>query len=273
LPRGSWDAASDEDMSDTANRTNPDVHPLQAAIGVSLALLIVATWLVLHVGCVFFWPWTGATAWLAPLAIALQTWLYVGLFIIAHDCMHGSLAPGQPAVNRWLGRVALALYAAFDYDEVIVKHFAHHRHPGTADDPDFDDHRPQSFWAWYAKFFAEYFGWRQAIAIGALVLLYQAVLGVSLANILVFWALPALLSSLQLFTFGTYLPHRIALPPFADGHRARTNDYPAWLSLITCYHFGYHHEHHLRPGVPWWRLPAARRARDASTAPRASAVP
>ena len=37
------------------------------------------------------------------------------------------------------------------------------------------------------------------------------------------------------------------------------------LSLLTCYHFGgYHHEHHLHPGVPWWRLPGTRaRAKDA----------
>ena len=31
-------------------------------------------------------------------------------------------------------------------------------------------------------------------------------------------------------------------------------------SLVTCYHFGYHHEHHLYPAVPSWRLPAARRS-------------
>ncbi|HYD98464.1 MAG TPA: fatty acid desaturase, partial [Alphaproteobacteria bacterium] len=30
------------------------------------------------------------------------------------------------------------------------------------------------------------------------------------------------------------------------------------VSLLTCYHFGHHHEHHLRPDVPWWRLPSLR---------------
>ena len=31
---------------------------------------------------------------------------------------------------------------------------------------------------------------------------------------------------------------------YPDAHRARSNDMPTWLSLITCFHFGYHHEHH-----------------------------
>jgi beta-carotene/zeaxanthin 4-ketolase len=87
------------------------------------------------------------------------------------------------------------------------------------------------------------------------------VLGAQLANVLLFWALPALLSALQLFTFGTYLPHRPAPPGFADRHNARSNDYPWLVSLLTCFHFGYHHEHHLSPGTPWWRLPTLRATR------------
>jgi beta-carotene ketolase (CrtW type) len=31
------------------------------------------------------------------------------------------------------------------------------------------------------------------------------------------------------------------------------------VSLLTCFHFGYHHEHHDTPWVPWWKLPAQRR--------------
>ncbi len=91
---------------------------------------------------------------------------------------------------------------------------------------------------------------------------YILVLGAPVQNVLLFWALPAVLSSLQLFIFGTYLPHVPDDPAFNDRHNARSNDYPAWLSLLTCFHFGYHHEHHLYPGVPWWRLPKARRHRN-----------
>ena len=85
-------------------------------------------------------------------------------------------------------------------------------------------------------------------------------LGASLLNIVIFWAVPAVLALVQLFVFGTYLPHRHADTPFADDHRARSNKLPLLGSLITCFHFGgYHHEHHLSPGTAWWRLPAFRR--------------
>lgn len=245
----------------------------QLATGLSLAGAILATWLVLHVATVFWWPLTGMWLLWAPPVILVLTWLYVGMFIVAHDCMHGSLAPGLPRLNRAIGRGALLAYAWFDYDRVIQKHHAHHRHAGTGEDPDFDEHPPHGFWRWYAKFFAEYFGWRQFALIALQVAFYVIVLGAGLVNVLVFWALPGLLSSLQLFTFGTYLPHRPRRDAFTDRHNARSNDYPVWLSLLTCFHFGYHHEHHLDPGEPWWRLPRRRQARGGSTTPRASAAP
>ena len=70
-----------------------------------------------------------------------------------------------------------------------------------------------------------------------------------------------MLSSLQLFAFGTWLPHRRGEQPFADRHRARSSGFGWLASLLTCFHFGYHHEHHLWPGVPWWRLPRVRTRR------------
>jgi beta-carotene ketolase (CrtW type) len=79
-------------------------------------------------------------------------------------------------------------------------------------------------------------------------------LGADVRNLLAFWAAPALLSALQLFTFGTWLPHRQTDDPFADHHNARSSSFGPLLSLLTCFHFGRHHEHHLTPWKPWWRL-------------------
>jgi beta-carotene/zeaxanthin 4-ketolase len=230
----------------------------QRRIGLALAVSIVAAWLALHVGLVFFFPLSRAKA---PLAVPLplvQTWLYVGLFIIAHDYMHGSLVPFRPATNRWIGQVCLFFYVGFSFDALNQTHHRHHRYAGTAEDPDFNDQPPFAFWPWFAKFFLEYFSVRQMALIGAAYLLYVPVFGASPGNALVFWALPGILSALQLFTFGTYLPHRPGPGPFADRHKARSNAFPPWLSLLTCFHFGYHHEHHLYPAVPWWRLPRMR---------------
>lgn len=230
----------------------------QAATGLLLAGLVIGSWLVLHIWSVFFFS-LGGLAWLAaPIVIAVICWLNVGMFIVAHDSMHGSLAPGRQALNRNVGRVALLLYAGFWYDRLIVEHMAHHRAPGSAEDPDFSVVHPDRFWPWYLKFFRHYFGWPQLLFLAGQTIAYL-VIGASYPNILMFWALPAVLSSLQLFYFGTYLPHRRDEHPFADHHNARTNGYGWLASLLSCFHFGYHHEHHLSPHCPWWRLPQERR--------------
>jgi beta-carotene ketolase (CrtW type) len=230
----------------------------QSAIGLTLAGAIAAAWAGLHVWSVVFLPLEGGGLAAAPLLVLAICWLNVGLFIVAHDAMHGSLAPGRPALNLWVGRLALALYAGFSFDRLRPKHFEHHRRPGTAADPDFSADHPSDFWRWYLAFFRQYFGWRELAVLTLMVAAYTLLLGAPYPNLLLFWALPAILSSLQLFLFGTFLPHRAAEAPFGDGHRARSSDYGWLASLLTCFHFGYHHEHHRSPATPWWRLPAER---------------
>lgn len=232
-------------------------------IGVTLAMAIIAAWLAVHVTAIFVVDWQGlspALVGLAAVLIAAQTWLSVGLFIVAHDCMHGSLAPGRPPVNRWFGRLTLLLYAAFSYDRLLPKHHRHHRRPGTADDPDFHPDAPTRFGPWFLRFFLNYYGWREFAIMAVAMQAYLFLTGASVVLVLVFYAVPAILSAVQLFYYGTYRPHRVEETPFADRHNSRTDDFPALLSLLTCFHFGYHHEHHLTPTTPWWRLPAAHRA-------------
>lgn len=234
----------------------------QALMGLSLAALIVAAWLAIHLVAVYRLPLGSVPALLvAPVLVAIQCWLGVGLFIVAHDAMHGSLAPFRPRLNRAVGRVALLLYGGIWFDSLVERHFAHHRAPGTDGDPDFSGDGTAAPWRWFGDFFREYVSAWQITRMS----LYGAaalwVFGAAPANLLLFWALPALLSSVQLFVFGTYLPHRREAADFADRHRARSNDYSYLLSLATCFHFGYHHEHHDDPSVPWWRLPRMRRGR------------
>ncbi|MDB5591113.1 fatty acid desaturase [Enterovirga sp.] len=238
----------------------------QAAIGLALAALILSAWLVIHLYGVFLFRWSAEELLLLPILLPLQCWLSVGLFIVAHDAMHGSLAPYRPGLNRAVGRLALRLYAGFSYDRLIGKHFAHHRHSGTAQDPDFHADAASGFWPWYLGFIRAYFGWREFLTLAALLVVYVAVLGASPLNVAVFWGLPAVLSSVQLFYFGTYLPHRHEDRPFADHHRARSSELSRLGSLLSCFHFGYHHEHHAQPHVPWWRLPAVRKAPPVSPA-------
>ena len=242
-------------MSDSRARLNHRDFVRQSMVGLLLAGVIFAAWLALHVFAV--WRLDALTHPLAACACLLGlTWLSVGLFIVAHDAMHGSLAPGWPRLNTAIGTLALWLYAGFSFKRVIVKHRLHHLAPGTDDDPDFHRSGPLS---WYGAFMRRYFGWREFLIVTGATVVYAIVLGARWPYV-AFWSAPAILASLQLFWFGTYLPHRPGPTPFLDRHNARSSRMSEGASLLTCFHFGgYHHEHHLSPGAPWWRLPAVRR--------------
>ena len=229
-----------------------------AAPGLVLAAAIGAMWLTIHIGGIFFWNVAAGDWPLVAATILFQTWLSTGLFITAHDCMHGSLIPGNRRANAAIGTVCLAAYAGLSFAALLPKHHAHHAAPGTADDPDFHPDRPRDALVWFVRFFRGYYTHGQIVRISLAVALYW-LLGATILNIVLFWAIPALLALVQLFVFGTYLPHRHGDEPFADRHHARSTRIAPIGSLITCFHFGgYHHEHHLSPGTPWWRLPSLR---------------
>jgi len=145
----------------SAASSEPRITPNQTLIGLSLALMIMTAWLAVHVYGVYWHRWTAWSLLIAPVLIALQTWLSVGLFIVAHDAMHGSLAPGRPRLNAATGTVALALYAGFRFGRLNIAHHAHHAAPGTERDPDFHAAAPRRFLPWFHGFFRTYFGWRE----------------------------------------------------------------------------------------------------------------
>ena len=236
----------------------------QGRIGLTLAALIVTAWVGLHVYAMFVFTLTWASLPLGIVMAIVQCWLSVGLFIVSHDAMHGSLAPGRPRLNGLIGGALLFMYAGFAWRRMRSAHFAHHKAPGSRDDPDFDADNPASFWRWYGTFLKRYFGWVSLLFVSLVVLFYAAVIGVPMGQIILLYGAPAIASSLQLFYFGTFRPHRHG-EGFADRHNARSEDFSPLASLASCYHFGYHHEHHRAPDVPWWGLPKARAAMQAET--------
>lgn len=189
------------------------------------------------------------------LGIALQTFLNTGLFITGHEAMHGLVCPKNPHFNRSFGILVLSLYAFFSYDELLIKHWRHHLNPASLDDPDFHDGQNSGFFAWYLHFLKGYATWKQFGYFLSLVILFHYIFHVVLLNIGLFWGLPLILSSLQLFYFGTFLPHRQPNEGYDNLHRANSINLPIFLSFFSCYHFGYHREHHEQPHIPWWKLP------------------
>ncbi len=236
----------------------------QTSIGLTLATLIAGSWLGIHAYGMFVFELNWANLPFALALAAVQCWLSVGVFIVCHDAMHGSLVPGEPRANSAIGAVLLFLYAGFGWKKLRDAHFTHHKLAGRAGDPDFDENNPTSFVPWYGTFFRRYFGWQSLLYVHTVVGVYWLVIGIPMAQIVVLYGAPALLSSLQLFYFGTFRPHRHSpehgSEQFTDQHNTRSDEFGTLVSLASCFHFGYHLEHHRRPDVPWWALPGARKA-------------
>ncbi|MCT0200765.1 fatty acid desaturase [Synechococcus sp. CS-1325] len=239
--------------------------------GCSLALLIIGLWLSSLVPLGWFDPFTifgqrSLQTWIAVAAIILvRTFLQTGLFIVAHDAMHGSLVPRRPGLNTLLGQICLGLYAAIPYRLCHSNHLRHHRNPGGGDDPDFHDGRHNHPLSWYITFMGGYLSTAQ---IGWLLAIWACALaGLTftsshpVAVLVLFWVLPLILSSMQLFLFGTYLPHRAQSASPGSCHQVGSSSLPPAISLLACYHFDYHWEHHHHPDSPWYTLPSLRRSR------------
>lgn len=238
-------------------RVRPLGHDIK---GVSIAAAIFLAWSVTLVGLLMV-DISAMPLWILPMAVLLQTFLYTGLFITAHDSMHRTLSPNFPRLNDGFGRINVFLFALFSFKKLKKSHWDHHRNPASEHDPDFHDGKHPHPVLWYLHFMKEYVTIFQIIGMAAVFNILMYLVGVPMENLLLFWVAPSLLSTVQLFYFGTYLPHRPAPSGYADKHRARSNDFPLLLSFLTCYHFGYHWEHHDRPDLAWWQLPQIRRTR------------
>ncbi len=64
---------------------------------------------------------------------------------------------------------------------------------------------------------------------------------------ILFWLVPSVLASIQLFFYGTYLVHE------KDG-KIKNSNLPKWLITFTSYNFGNHINHHKYPKIPWFKL-------------------
>jgi beta-carotene ketolase (CrtW type) len=218
-------------------------------MGIIIALIIIIVW-ISHLAYILTSVTVDFTSPVFYLHILVQAYLYTGLFITGHDAMHQTVSSNKK-LNRSIGTIATFLYAGLSYKRLITNHFKHHRYPGTSDDPDFNV-KSQNFFIWWGSFMFRYATIPQllvmAIAFNVLKIWVPEV------SLWFFWVIPAFLSSLQLFFFGTYLPHRKPHDHEMEPHKARTQKKNHLWAMISCYFFGYHFEHHDSPHTPWWQL-------------------
>ena len=176
----------------------------------------------------------------------IQMHLYTGLFITAHDAMHGTVAPRNKFLNNAIGQVCTAFYALFPFYKLNEKHHQHHQFVHTIQDPDYHH---GNFFTWYFSFIKQYITWWQIVGMA---IIYNVLkIWIPEQNLLMFWVIPSLLSTLQLFYFGTYLPHR---GEHQNKHQSKSQSENHIWAFFSCYFFGYHYEHHDSPGTPWWKL-------------------
>ncbi|MFT6399485.1 MAG: beta-carotene ketolase (CrtW type) [Bradymonadia bacterium] len=216
---------------------------------------MIVSWIAVFVGALSAPP-PGLVSVLG--VVLLEAFLWTGLFITAHDAMHGLVVPGNRRLNHWIGTTALWVHSGLRFSRMLPAHLEHHRAPGQHDDPDYHEGRGGAL-GWALCFMWKYASFSQIAWMALVFNVLHHVVGVSQSTLVVFWIAPMLLSTAQLFFVGTYLPHRLHGPGRDDVHRARSLELPTLLSFLACYHFGYHYEHHASPSTPWWRLPSRRR--------------
>lgn len=212
--------------------------------GIVIAISVITLWfssliLLLNIDI----NWTNP---LIYLAVLIQMHLYTGLFITAHDAMHGIVSANKK-VNHAIGIVSAMLFSYNFYWRLFPKHHEHHRHVATDKDPDY--HPSGKFFIWYLSFLKQYVNIWQILLMAITFNILK--LFIPTENLIVFWMLPAVLSTLQLFYFGTYLPH---MGNADNRHHSFSQSKNHLLAFLSCYFFGYHYEHHDSPGTPWWRL-------------------
>ncbi len=225
-----------------SNRISTSVDPIGVLIGMLLILLwSLSLYYLLTMHLDYGNP-------LTYIGILIQTYLYTGLFITSHDAMHGTVSRNKK-VNNAIGFITSLLFVFNFYYKLQPKHHEHHKFVGTNHDPDF--HKSGHFWLWYWHFLKQYITIKQLVLITVCMQLLRFIFPIE--NLIIFWALPSILSTFQLFFFGTYIPHKVGHDN-DNKHKSRSLKKNHVLAFISCYFFGYHFEHHDQPGVPWWKL-------------------
>ena len=222
--------------------------------GLIIALTVYVSWARLLLFALFEHNFSICTT---PILLLVLIHLYTGLFITAHDSIHGIVCT-IPWVNHLIGKVCLLSFAGFDYYMLKEEHWRHHANAGTqGEDPDFHDGDPK-FWSWIFHFMKNYMTIGQVTRLNILVGIFW-LFGAPLFRLFLFMAVGGLSSALVLFYYGTYIPHK---PDDGAKDLNRTSMFRTLdpltdnrlTSFLKAYNFGCHSEHHSNPRIPWWGL-------------------
>ena len=231
-----------------SQRRNMDNQAYSPYAGIWVGFAVISLWFLV-LGYLLSVDLSETGPWIY-FGVLIQTHLYTGLFITAHDAMHGSVFPSNLKINHIIGRLCTTLFMFNSYKILKPKHYLHHRFAGTDRDPDYFK-KSANFFRWYFDFLKEYVSIKQIIL--AAITFNVLKLFIPQSNLIIFWIIPSFLSTLQLFYFGTYVPH-MGEHDHDNPHNSTTLPKNHVWAFLSCYFFGYHYEHHDSPTTPWWRL-------------------
>ena len=184
-------------MTTTIATTSPPI-PAYRVAGLGVALLVIAAWAMALVAALLRVNPGAGQWWADALWIVLQTWLYTGLFITAHEAMHGLVAPRWPRLNHLIGWFCLTAFAALPYSRLRKAHLQHHITPGTPDDPDYHEHQgPPPLFNWMARFLLSYLTLLQLTIMGCSYWVLHALAGLPHETLILFWIVPQFASTFQ----------------------------------------------------------------------------
>ena len=158
--------------------------------GLLIAVCVIVAWSV----CLYF-GLTMEVDYSSPglyLMMLLQGHLYTGLFITAHDAMHGTVSMNKK-INTLIGHVSSALFSFNFYHRLFPKHHEHHRYVATDRDPDYHE---GGMIAWYFSFLKQYINIWQFLLMAVTYNILKQFIPVE--NLILLWMAPAFLA---IFTF------------------------------------------------------------------------
>lgn len=253
---------------------------------VGLAAATVALWALVAAGLTW-WSWPEA------LAVALLTLASYGSFTVMHEAVHGSLARSS-TLNSLLGKLmSVGMGPMSSYTAYRMLHLEHHEHTNDAAlDPDVYSGVGPRWWlpfSWlttdlyYYWFYLGSLGRRpmgdQLRVIGENALLLGAASALVWQGhgreMLLYWFLPARITTTLLAWLFNYLPHRPYRVRASEDPLRATGVYCPESRLVRLLSAGHnlHQVHHLFPGIPfydytrvWRELGAELHAQGARTA-------
>lgn len=231
----------------------------------TLAAATVALWALVAAGL----AWWGWPEWLAVILLTIASY---GSFTVMHEAVHGSLARSRP-VNTVVGTLmSVGMGPTASYTAYRMLHLEHHRHTNDpALDPDVYSGAGPRWWlpfSWlstdlyYYWFYLRSLG-RRPMADQLMVVAENALLlGAAAAlvwqghgrEMLLYWFLPARITTALLAWLFNYLPHRPYQVRAADDPMGATGVYQPESRLVRLFSAGHnlHQVHHLFPGIPFY---------------------